>query len=94
MSPKRRMAAYRIAMRITPEPWNVTEVLQRCETIRRFIADDDFSDLRVQVLEVLTTALGLGPDRPASRTHNAAGPPPADRLVDQARRVLTYIQER
>ncbi|UBU10050.1 hypothetical protein [Nonomuraea gerenzanensis] len=90
MVPARRLAAYEIAMRITPAPADVTEVLQRCETIRRFIAADDMSDLRIQVLEALTTALGVGPGRPPAPGQQVRLPH-ADQLVERARRVLNYV---
>lgn len=88
----RRLAAYEIAMRITPAPADVTEVLQRCDVIRRFIAADDVSDLRVQVLEALTTALGVGPGRPPAPGRQVRLPP-ADQLVEHARKVLAYVNQ-
>jgi hypothetical protein len=88
----RRLAAYQTAMRITPDPSNVTEVIQRADRIIRWLTEGPELELRVEVLDTLTTALGVGPGRPPS-ARSVTRLPDADRLIDQARKLLTYTQK-
>lgn len=88
-----RAAAYRIAMNITPKPWDPTEVGHRADRILKFITGDEF-ELRVAALDLQMIALGVGPGRSGhpDSSQTVADLPDAERLIEQARKVLAYLK--
>ncbi|MEV4059751.1 hypothetical protein [Nonomuraea dietziae] len=99
-----RQAAYAMAMRVTPRPWDVTEVKQRADRIAAYLRDSkpmplaDF-DRRVLALRMQTTALGCHPASlrgqeripPASATTAEPDWSDVGKLLRDARRILDYL---
>lgn len=97
-----RTAAYEIAVRITPRPWDVTEVKQRAERLVRFLAEDDphaTFEQRYAALDLQTVAMGCHPRHlagvertpPRQARRDVADWTDPDKLITAARKILHWI---
>jgi hypothetical protein len=99
-----RAAAWEIAIRITPRPWDVRDVKPDADRIAKYLSGGEGPDweVRYAALDLHTTALGLHPRhlagtaRAGDRAVGRGTAPNVDAadVIDTARRIVDWITER